>query len=231
METAGLDAETIINFLRELPAAGVYVFLFFSTFTENVFPPWPGDTVVVFAGFLLAHGVIEWPGVIATVYAGNIFSAWVMFFLGEHLLNLARALHDRIEKPGLIRSWLRELTGEEAIQRTHDLFQKWGVYFVLFSRFSAGVRFFVSIIAGISKMHVLVFTLSFAAGVTVWNAILLGGGYALGENYERILEWLRVYNVVVISLVCLALVLYGVWRWRSNNKTNDKTNNEGGPEK
>lgn len=209
-----LDAAAIIEFLRELPAAGVYVFLFFSTFTENVFPPWPGDTVVVFAGFLLAYGVVDWSGVLLTTYAGNICSAWLMYFLGEHLLELARSLHDRIEKPGVLRNWLRELTGEESIARTHELFRKWGVYFVLFSRFSAGIRFFVSIIAGISKMSLVAFTLSFSVGVTIWNALLLGGGYALGENYERILDWLRVYNVVVIGALVMALAAYLVYRAR-----------------
>ncbi len=209
-----INAASIIAFLSELPAGGVYVFLFFSTFTENVFPPWPGDTVVVFAGFLLAHGVIAWGGVVATTFAGNMFSAWVMYFLGEHLLNLARSVHDRIKNPGLVRSWLRELTAEENLQRTHNLFERWGVYFVLFSRFSAGIRFFVSIIAGISKMNLLVFTLSFAGGVCIWNAILLGGGYALGENYERILDWLRVYNVVVLSLLALLAAVYLIFRAR-----------------
>lgn len=214
-----MNAESIIEFLRELPAGGVYVFLFFSTFTENVFPPWPGDTVVVFAGFLLAHGVIEWPAVIATVFTGNLFSAYLMYFLGEHLLNVARSLRDRTRGKGLLRKWLHELTGEESIQRTHDLFDRWGVYFVLFSRFSAGIRFFVSIIAGISKMNLFVFTISFSIGVAVWNAILLGGGYALGENYERILDWLRVYNVIVLTAIGSAVAAYFIWRARRGGGT------------
>jgi len=32
----------------------IWLFFFFSNFLENVFPPWPGDTVTVFGGFLVA---------------------------------------------------------------------------------------------------------------------------------------------------------------------------------
>jgi membrane protein DedA with SNARE-associated domain len=84
----------------------------------------------------------------------------------------------------------------------------------LISRFSAGIRFFVSIIAGISRMNLILFTITFSIGVLVWNSILIGGGYALGENWERILDWLRVYNIIVVAVLSLLVILFVIWRIR-----------------
>jgi membrane protein DedA with SNARE-associated domain len=47
----------------------------------------------------------------------------------------------------------------------------------------------------------------------LWNAILLGAGWLLGDNYERLRSLVETYSYTAIAVVVLAL-LVAVWRWR-----------------
>ncbi|MCB1323908.1 MAG: DedA family protein [Spirochaetales bacterium] len=207
-----LEAQTVIDWITRLPPAGVYVFLAVSSVIENVFPPWPGDTVTVFGGLLIAQNVIDPVASMLSLLVGNLIGAYTMYFGGRRILGFARHLHRRLKRPEFLLNWLRELTSLDQMRRAEHWFRRWGVQFVLVSRFSAGIRFFVSIIAGISHMNFAAFTVSFSIGVLLWNTLLLGGGFLLGDNWEIVLEWLRLYNVIVISSIALAIVAYIVFR-------------------
>ena len=207
--------EVLIAYVLTLPTVGMYWFLFFSTILENLFPPWPGDTMVVLGGFLMAHDAVGFWGLTLVTLAGNMVGALIMYFAGEGLVALARHYQQYI-KWEWARNQLNELTSPESMDRTSHWFRKWGLWFVIVSRFSAGIRFFVSIIAGISRINLILFSIAFAIGVIIWNTLLIYGGYALGENWRQIMDWLRVYNVVVITLVCLAIGLYLYIRFRKS---------------
>ncbi len=203
-----------IEYLEHLPAWGVYVFMCISAVIENVFPPWPGDTVTVFGGFLAGRKVISVYVCFISILTGNLIGANIMYFLGNGILIEARKYHDRFTGPAMIKKVLFELTSQEQLDKTHVWFEKWGILFVLVSRFSAGVRFFVSIIAGISKMNYWIFLFCFSISVFFWNSLLLAAGLALGEEWRKILDWLKIYNIAIISILAAAVVTYIIWRWR-----------------
>jgi len=209
--------EELIAYVLTLPTTGIYWFLFFSTILENVFPPWPGDTMIVLGGFLMAHNAVSFTGLTLVTLAGNMVGAYIMYFAGEGILALARRYHDRIGWRWARRQ-VQELTSEESMDRASHWFRKWGLWFVVISRFSAGIRFFVSIIAGISRINLILFSLAFGAGVLIWNTLLIYGGYALGENWRQILDWLRVYNFVVITLIVVVVAGYLYYRFRRQEK-------------
>ena len=143
---------------------------------------------------------------------GNLIGAFIMYFLGTSLLTLVRRVQKR--GPKFFVNTLGEITSAESMDKTQSWFNKWGVIFVLFSRFSAGIRFFVSIIAGITRMNLILFTSFFTLGVILWNTLLLAGGYALGKQWHRILEWLRIYNFVVIIIIIIGIILFVLYKNR-----------------
>ena len=223
---ASMDADTIIGWLTGVPEISVYLFLALSSVIENVFPPWPGDTVTVIGGFMVSKGSAQAVYAMLALVVGNLIGAYIMYFAGEGILAIARRYHDNLQRPQFLKNWLEELISEEGMKKTHDWFERWGVWFVLVSRFSAGIRFFVSIIAGISRMNLIVFSLVFTLGVLIWNTLLLWGGYMLGNEWERILDWLRVYNMVVIGLICIIAGLFFYFK-----KVRKKRENSPGDEK
>lgn len=213
------DAQTIVSWLSGLPEFGVYSFLAFSSIVENVFPPWPGDTFTVFGGFLLALGSVRPVGTMVSLIVGNLIGAFTMYYAGAHVIMGLRRLEKRITRPALIKSSLREITDRKMIRKARIWFNRWGYAFVLLSRFSAGIRFFVSILAGISRMNRLLFALFFSLGVVLWNTLLLSGGYLLGNQWGKIMAWLRIYNIVVILLILLVgigLLIFRFYRRRDD---------------
>jgi len=51
--------EQIIVTLSNLPNETIYFFLFAIAFTEYVFPPIPGDTIMVFGAYLVGVGRLD----------------------------------------------------------------------------------------------------------------------------------------------------------------------------
>ncbi|MCB1309321.1 MAG: DedA family protein [Leptospiraceae bacterium] len=209
-----MPVEDIISWMRDLPAWGVYAFLLVSSVIENLFPPWPGDTISVFGGFLAAQNTVTLPLCFLSILIGNMLGAYTMYFAGESVLDLARRVNAKITRPIFLSKWMSEITSEEHMDRARSWFARWGLWFVLLSRFSAGIRFFVSIIAGISRMNFVLFSVAFALGVLIWNVLLLGGGYALGDNWRLIVEAVRVYSGVLSAIIGLLVIFYVIWRIR-----------------
>lgn len=188
------------NLLNEIPTQAWWGFLFFSTFIENVFPPYPGDTVVVFGGYLLGAGKISAISVASSIYLGNITSAALMYYAGDKVLAFFRK-YARF-------SWAKEMLNKHNLHKTEAWFKKYGFVAVLFSRFSAGIRFFVAIVAGMFNMNIVLFLLAFSAATVIWNSLLVYGGYVLGGNWQKVLDMLRVYNIAIVGLIGLGITIF-----------------------
>ena len=183
----------------------IWLFFFFSNFLENVFPPWPGDTVTVFGGFLVAKsqeiegGGFGIFGLISSTYLGNIFGAYLMIKFGDKFLKWVQIKKFPFKK---------ELYDEKKIQKTFHWFEKNEVIVILLSRFSAGIRFFVAIIAGMVGINIFKFFLYFSISVFLWCGLLIQGGYSLGSNWGLIVEYIALYNRVFFSSLGLVLIIF-----------------------
>ncbi len=207
--------EDLLNFLSALNPFWIYVFLIISTFIENVFPPWPGDTFIVFSGFLFYYKILDpfWTFFVTTI--GNILGAYLMYFLGEKILQFAHKFHQKV-RIQVLKNLLESLISEEQKQKTEILFRKWGFWFVVFSRFSAGIRYFVSIIAGITRMNIFVFTFAFFIAIVIWNGILFWAGYILADHWKKALEWLKIYNYTIGLFILLLLIFFIYYIYKKN---------------
>ncbi|WCL50955.1 DedA family protein [Leptospira sp. GIMC2001] len=192
----------------------IWIFFFLSNLMENVFPPWPGDTVTVFGGFFVAHGE-EYPsqfgmiGLISSTLLGNLAGGYIMYRFGHRFLQWVRNKNFPFKE---------ELYSEEKIESTFDWFRRNSILVVLISRFSAGIRFFVSIVAGMVHMNPILFFSLFTVGVSVWCGLLIGGGYSLGRNWEQVLNILAMYNKFIFGLIILGILI-----WTFNHFTKKQT--------
>ncbi|MCE9599890.1 MAG: DedA family protein [Spirochaetia bacterium] len=207
-----------ISALESWPIWILLICFFFSAVLENIFPPHPGDTIIVFAGFVAARQPDYFWSIFTAGVAGSVTGAYIMYMLGDRFLKALRRLIVVVKRPAFLHKFLEGFVSEESIEKTSFWFRKYGLGFVIVSRFSAGIRFFVSIIAGISAVRPLPFLSAFTAGVLIWNGLLTAGGYYLGQNWERVIEWLKVYNTIVLVLMTVAIlgyVLFRIYRARS----------------
>ena len=49
----------IIPFLLSIKPIFVYFFIFISSFIENIFPPFPGDTIIAISGLFVGKGIFD----------------------------------------------------------------------------------------------------------------------------------------------------------------------------
>ncbi|TGJ99082.1 DedA family protein [Leptospira semungkisensis] len=199
MQFTGFDSyiQILLDWVAGLPSALVWFFFAFSNLTENVFPPWPGDTVTAFGGFLLARGGIGFWELATSTLFGNLAGAWIMYSFGHKLLDWLKTKEFPFKS---------ELYNEDSIQKTLDWFSRNSTLVVIFSRFSAGIRFFVSIVAGMTDMSPAVFFSYFSLAVFLWCGILIYGGFYLGSHWEKVLEFLSLYNRIATATLILAVL-------------------------
>ncbi|MCB1192587.1 MAG: DedA family protein [Leptospiraceae bacterium] len=205
--------EQLLSWISTQETWIVWFFFFFSNMTENIFPPWPGDSVTVFGGFLVAqdvhqHSDFGWVGLLSSTMAGNLVGGYIMYILGEKII-LWMQNHTFPLKA--------QLYDEEGLQKTISWFSRNSVLVILFSRFSAGIRFFVSIVAGMTNVPILTFLSCFTIAVVLWCGLLISGGYFLGKNWQYILSLLSIYSKV-ISIFIFSILAILIFHYQRKKK-------------
>lgn len=198
------------DFITQIPHEWYALFLFISVFIENIFPPYPGDTVVVFAGYVAGTGHLKLPWLIIAIISGNLMSATVMYYFGFEIMEFVLK---RVKS-----KTIRDIFSRESLQQTEGWFKRYGFWAVVFSRFSAGFRFFVAIVAGMVRMNITVFLFAFLLATIIWNSLLVYGGYTLGKNWQQVMEYLKVYSWAVgIIIVLVAGFIF--YRFKKKEKS------------
>ena len=113
-----------------------------------------------------------------------------------------------------------ERYGKYLLISRHDLeladrwFERSGGWSVFASRLLPVVRTFISLPAGIARMHFSKFLFYTFLGSFIWSVGLAYGGYQLGEHWEVLRTAMRPFDpaIGVILLILLALYIYRHWK-------------------
>jgi len=92
------------------------------------------------------------------------------------------------------------------LDRAEAWFQKHGRISVLIGRLVPIVRSLVSIPAGYSRMPLRHFIVYTTIGSLAWNSILIGLGYALEDQWEKVGPVVEIaqYAVIAVAVVVIA---------------------------
>ena len=170
---------------------------------ENLFPPIPSEVILPLAGFLVWRGDLGFVPVLGVSILGSLLGAFILYSLGrwggrELVLRHARLLRVK----------------EAELDRADDWFDRYGGVVVLVGRLVPGVRSVVSIPAGMAEMPLGQFALLTTLGSSVWNALLIGAGWTLGENWERVSHFVDLVSNYALVVLLLAAIGLGIWWWR-----------------
>ncbi len=197
-------------FLALLDSHG-YLLVFGFTIFENLFVIGsftPGETVVMAAAFMSTpqQGGLNITGVwicsvIGTVTGSNI-SYWVGRIGGrDTFLRLSK----------------RFKVKEEHLVAAEKYFYTHGSKTVLLSRFAAGFKNFVPMIAGVSKMELAYFEGWTIAGAVLYTSLMCGIGYFVGENFDKALKIAAQIGWVGMVLF-IAVIGFAIWGKRRFEK-------------
>lgn len=170
---------------------------------ENLFPPIPSELILPLAGFLTGQGRFSFVLVLIASTLGSLIGALILYAIG---VGLGRGGIRRLfEKYG----YLALLTPQD-LTRAEDWFDRWGPVAVFTGRLVPVVRSLVSIPAGYRRMPLVQFIPLTVFGSLLWNGALVSLGWAFGENWHAIEEYVGWLQYVVIAVVALLLLKF-VW--------------------
>jgi membrane-associated protein len=173
--------------------------LFFGSFVEYVFPPFPGDTLVLLGAWYAVNGALSWPLTFLAVTAGALAGAYVDWRAGVALgRRLDRSAH---RKGGL---------AEKRLARFEAGYRRWGAWLLVANRFLPGVRGVVFLGAGACGIPLSRVLLFGGVSAALWNAILLAAGGLLVGNLEELVQLMARYtHAAWIGMAALAALLLG----------------------
>ena len=193
---------------------------------ENVFPPIPSEIVLPFAGFVAQQGAsavnatagaaqsdTTVVGMMIAATVGSVVGALILYFVSAAIG--PERLRGFVERFG---KWFGVKSSD--LVRAEEWFDRRSVVAVLVGRCVPLIRSIVSIPAGFRRMKLTSFVLLTAIGSAVWNIALIGAGAVLGDQWERVGEYVGVFQWLVIAAVLLLLVRFVVSRLKNRRQHN-----------
>ncbi len=177
-----------------------YLVLFFAALIEYVFPPFPGDTVVLLGGAYAALGERHVALVIAAVTLGSGVGIALLHRVG---VALGRGLAHRT---GSVLG-----ISHQALERAQVAVHARGDALLVLNRFLPSFRALVFVAAGASSISLPRALVLGTVSAALWNALLVSAGYVVGDNLARIDELFTTYRR--LSFVLLGLLGLGVGAW------------------
>lgn len=194
----GLDA--LLDRIAALPSVATYVVLAAGSALENVFPPVPADTVVLFGAFLAGTGQANpWVVLLAT-WLANAGGAVGVYFLARRYGMAAFT-----EGPG------RHLLNRAQLDRIAAFYERWGPTALFFSRFLPGVRALVPVFAGVSDLRPRYVIAPLASASLLWYGALVWVGAGTGENWDEVLALMKRYDGPLVWAGGITLAALAVW--------------------
>lgn len=180
--------------------------LFGAAFIEYVFPPFPGDLLVVLGAWYAVRGELSWPVVYGAVTAGAVAGAWVDHRVGVWL-------GARLEQSPKAARFLRP----EQLSQFEAAYRRWGFWLILLNRFFPGVRGFIFLAAGASGVPVWRAMVLGGISAAIWNGLLLAAGALVANNVGELVSLVERYTRLAgtaIGLVVLVLLVRALWKRR-----------------
>ncbi len=175
--------------------------------------PIPDETLMVFAGFLIAHGKLELIPTFIASLAGACCGITISYLIGRTAGTFL------IKKYG---HWVH--ITEARMERVHLWFERVGRFALLIGYFIPGVRHLTGYAAGVSAMEYKHFASFSYSGATIWVACFLTIGYFVGNRWERITyvleeQW---YHIVFILIAVIVLISLYWWLKKRTKKRVDR---------
>ncbi|WP_267523297.1 DedA family protein [Campylobacter sp. MG1] len=187
----------IINFILDTASTWGYLGIIFLMTLESCFIPFPSEVVMIPAGYLSQKNELNlwlciFCGVLGSVF-GALINYYICYFWGKKL----------IIKYGKFFG-----INDEKFQKFENFFNKHGEFSTLTCRLIPGIRQYISMPAGLSKMKLKNFIFFTALGSFIWVSILVFLGYFLGQNEELIKIYLNKILIICFIIIGLSSILY-----------------------
>lgn len=193
--------EVLSGFIIHLIGSIGYLGIFVLMTLESALIPLPSEVTMPFSGFLVSKGEFSFVMVVLTGALGNLTGSLIAYGIGYFLPeSLILALVNKYGKFLLIS------------QHEYDTSVKWlrkyGVSVAFFSRLLPGIRTFISLPAGLSKVNIWKFSIYTFLGSLIWSAFLTYIGVYMGREWNSIDKYYRKFEILIAVILIAAVLWY-----------------------
>jgi len=159
--------------------------------------PLPSEVVLPFSGALASEKDWSFLSVWGLSIAAGVLGAFVCYLIGWFG---GRPLVEAVK-----RRFPKTRKGLEASQRKYESYASLSC---CVGRLIPLCRTYISFFAGISRQNPASYLAATALGAAVWNAALLGLGFAFAENWNIASKYYDQYKIIVLPVL---FALAGFW--------------------
>ena len=174
-----------------------YITVFLWMVMESMIFPVPSEAIMPFAGFLIAMKQFSLRAVIliSTAWSiiGSLLSYAIWYYWG---------------KPFVKKFWKYFLLDQEELDQADHYFKKRWSITILVCRFIPVIRHVISLPAGFGKMNLTKFIVYTLIGAGLRNTFLALVGKYLKENWELVMKYSSVVDIVVLAILILLVLLF-----------------------
>ena len=191
--------QAIVDWILEVVGTLGYPGIFFLMLLESSFFPFPSEVVMIPAGYLAFQGSMNPYIAVAVGVAGSLAGALLNYMLA---LYLGRRI--------VLRIGHYFFFGPKALEKVEAYFAEHGEISTFNGRLVPGVRQYISLPAGLARMHLGKFSLYTSLGAGIWVTILTVLGYLMGSQEELLRANLHRITIAAIVFVVVSTLIY-VW--------------------
>ncbi|CDF57578.1 DedA family protein [Thermobrachium celere] len=176
-----------------------YIFFFFNSCLQILFPPYPGDTITIFQGYLTYRMGFNKYFMLLSTLLGSFLSSMFLYYFSykksDYVLN---------------NKYLIRLFNIDKIHKLENLFRKYGVFFILINKFIPGLGSLTFIAAGIFKLQFIPALLSILIANILHNTMLFTAGAITGDNMDIIKASIKEYYRLIVVMISILFSIYWV---------------------
>ena len=166
---------------------------------ESACIPLPSEIIMPFSGYLVTTGQFTMLGVTLAGAIGNVIGSIAAYYVGVWG-----------GRPFVERYGPYFLMSHRDLDIADRWFATYGEAAVFFSRMLPVIRTFISLPAGIAKMHFPRFVLFTFIGSIPWCYALAYVGVKMGQQWDQLREYFHDFDVV-IGIGLALLIGYFLW--------------------
>ena len=191
-----------LDYIFQYGSFWVYALIFVACFIENIFPPFPGDSFIFGAGFLVCAERLDLFPSVMVVLLGGMGSVMVMYALGH-----------KYGRSFFMRKDYKYFSVKD-IEKFEINLSRFGAWLMIFSRFVVGFRSAIAVGAGIGRYSPIKMTVYSMISYLLFGGLLFYLSIVVADNFETISEYVRAYNMIVWPLLIIAIVTWIVLKVR-----------------
>ena len=165
----------------------------------------PGDSLLLAAGVVLAHG-------------GHEASAWTLGFVAAAVAvagNQVGYLVGRYAGTRMLARREGRILNRANLDRAAAFFDRWGFWAIVVARWLPWVRTLAPMIAGAARMDNRRYIVANAVGAVIWVPTLIMLGY-YGAGLLDSLPWLKTAAAIIAVAFFLVGTGWGLYRYRQD---------------